>query len=421
MDILFKNATVFRGDGAPVRADALAAEGRLSLFPVGGAPAGVPVLDGTDICVFPGFADVHVHSREPGFSQKETIRTGSLSAARGGYTTVCPMPNLDPVPDTLDTLGRELDIIRRDAVIRVVPYGAITMGERGEALSDMAAMAPYVCAFSDDGHGVQDGGRMEEAMREAARLGKLIAAHCEENSLLRGGYIHDGEYAKAHGHKGICSASEWVPIERDAALAEKTGCAYHVCHVSSAESVEVIRRAKARGVNITCETGPHYLAMNDMMLGEDGRFKMNPPIRAERDRLALIEGVKDGTIDMIATDHAPHSAEEKSRGLAGSAMGVVGLETAFPVLYTRLVKTGVLPLETLVKLMTVNPRRRFGLPGEGDYTVFDLGREYTVDPDGFSTMGRATPFEGWRVYGRCLMTVCGGRAVWLDPSVEEGL
>ena len=418
MDMLLKNATVFRGDGAPVRADALVSEGRLSLFADGGDVRGVPVLDGKDIFIFPGFADVHVHFREPGFSYKETIRTGSLAAARGGYTTVCPMPNLDPVPDTLETLQKELSIIERDAAIRVIPYGAITMGEKGEALSDMAAMAAHVCAFSDDGHGVQRGDMMEAAMREAARLGKLIAAHCEENSLLRGGYIHDGEYCAAHGHKGICSESEWVPIERDAALAERTGCAYHVCHVSCAESVEVIRRAKARGVDITCETAPHYLVMNDSMLEEDGRFKMNPPVRSERDRQALLAGVRDGTIDMIATDHAPHSAEEKSRGLAGSAMGVVGLETAFPVLYTKLVKTGELSIETLVRLLAVNPRRRFGLPGEGDFTVFDLGREYTIDPAEFLSMGRATPFAGMRVFGRCLMTVCAGKTVWLDPSME---
>lgn len=418
MTVFFQNANVFR-NGVFVRSDALVSEGRLT-FPAGAVP-GAPVLDGADICILPGFADVHVHFREPGFSYKETIRTGSLAAARGGYTTVCPMPNLDPVPDTLETLRQELSVIDRDAVIRVIPYGAITVGERGRTLADMEAMAAHVCAFSDDGHGVQSGGMMEAAMREAKRLGKLIAAHCEENALLRGGYIHDGEYARAHGHKGICSESEWRPIERDAALAEKTGCAYHVCHVSSAESVEVIRRAKARGVDITCETGPHYLVMNDSMLEEDGRFKMNPPIRAERDRLALIEGILDGTIDMIATDHAPHSTAEKSRGLAGSAMGVVGLETAFPVLYTKLVKTGVLPLETLVRLLTENPRRRFGLPGGEDLTVFDLGAEYTVDPAEFQTMGRATPFEGWRVFGRCLMTVCGGKTVWLDPAMGERL
>ena len=417
MTMVFKNAKVFRNDGSFVRADAVVSQSRLFISSCEADSS--PVLNGTDICIFPGFADVHVHFREPGFSYKETIRTGSLAAARGGYTTVCPMPNLNPVPDTLDTLRQELVIIERDAAIRVIPYGAITMGEKGETLADMEAMAPYVCAFSDDGHGVQSGDMMEAGMRTAARLGKIIAAHCEENSLLNGGYIHDGAYAHAHGHKGICSASEWIPIERDAALAEKTGCAYHVCHVSTAESVEVIRKAKARGVNITCETGPHYLVMDDSMLEEDGRFKMNPPIRSECDRLALIEGLRDGTIDMIATDHAPHSAEEKSRGLAGSAMGIVGLETAFPVLYTKLVMTGVLPMETLVRLLTANPRKRFGLPGEEDFTVFDLGASYTVDPKEFVSMGRATPFAGWKVFGRCLMTVCGGKTAWCDPQLEE--
>ena len=327
---------------------------------------------------------------------------------------------MDPVPDDLQTLDREREIIARDAVIDVVPYGAITRGEKGARLADMEAMAPYVCAFSDDGRGVQSGEMMRAAMEKAGALGKLIVAHCEENDLLFGGYIHDGEYARAHGHKGICAESEWIPIARDAVLAEWTGCGYHVCHVSSAESVDIIRRAKARGVDITCETGPHYLTMNDSMLREDGRFKMNPPIRAERDRQALIEGILDGTVDMIITDHAPHSAEEKSRGLAGSLMGVVGLETAFPVLYTDLVKPGVLPLETVVSCLTAKPRRRFGLPErENDFCVWDLDWEYAVDPEEFLTMGRATPFEGKRVFGRCLLTVCAGRVAWRDPSLEE--
>ena len=416
MNVLFRNAAVYR-NGVFVRSDVIAADGRLS-FPADGASPDKVVAD-RDIAVFPGFADVHVHFREPGFSYKETIRTGSMAAARGGYTTVCAMPNLDPVPEDPATLRRELDIIERDAVIRVIPYGAITRGERGEALADMAAMAPYVCGFSDDGHGVQSGGMMLAAMEEAARLGRPIAAHCEENDLLFGGYIHDGDYARAHGHKGICAESEWIPVARDAVLAERTGCAYHVCHVSSAESVEIIRRAKARGVDITCETGPHYLTMNDAMLHEDGRFKMNPPIRAERDRLALIEGILDGTVDMLVTDHAPHSAEEKSRGLAGSAMGVVGLETAFPVVYTDLVKPGILPLETVIRLLHENPRRRFGLRDDGDFCVWDLGAEYAIDPEEFLTMGRATPFAGKRVFGRCLMTVCAGKTAWLDPSLEE--
>jgi len=416
MNVLFENAMVYR-DGVFVRSDVMAADGRL-LVPADGISPD-KVVSGRDIAVFPGFADVHVHFREPGFSYKETIRTGSLAAARGGYTTVCAMPNLDPVPEDLDTLRRELGIIERDAVIRVIPYGAITRGEKGAELADMAAMAPFVCGFSDDGNGVQSGAVMYAAMEEAKLLGKPIVAHCEENDLLFGGYIHDGEYAKAHGHKSICAESEWIPIARDAVLAERAGCAYHVCHVSSAESVEVIRRAKARGVDITCETGPHYLTMNDTMLQEDGRFKMNPPIRAERDRLALIEGIKDGTVDMLITDHAPHSAAEKSRGLAGSAMGVVGLETAFPVVYTDLVKTGVLPLETVIRLLNENPRRRFGLGGEGDFCVWDLGAEYAIDPEKFLTMGRATPFAGKRVFGRCLMTVCAGRTAWTDPSLEE--
>ncbi len=410
MDFTFRDAMLYR-DGAFVRADVHAAAQGLTVSPSSGS-------QGRNICILPGFADVHVHLREPGFSYKETIRTGTLAAARGGYTTVCPMPNLNPVPDDLETLRRELDIIERDAVVETIPYGAITRGERGETLADMEAMAPYVCAFSDDGRGVQDADMMESAMRRARSLNRLIAAHCEDNALLRGGYIHDGAYARAHGHAGICAESEYGPIRRDAVLAEKTGCAYHVCHVSCAESVRIIREARARGVDITCETGPHYLVLNDSMLEEDGRFKMNPPIRSEADRLALLEGILDGTVDMIATDHAPHSAEEKSRGLTGSAMGVVGLETAFPVLYTELVRPGVLPLEKLVALMSVNPRRRFGLETRpDDYTVFDLDASYTVDPDEFLTMGRATPFAGRTVYGRCLLTVCRGRVVWQEAGV----
>ena len=417
MEVLFKNAMVYRG-GVFVREDVLVSREGLT-FPSGGVFSAA-VQDGRRIYILPGFADVHVHFREPGFSYKETIRTGSMAAARGGYTAVCAMPNLDPVPDSIDTLRQELDIIARDGVIDVIPYGAITRGEQGLELADMEAMAPHVCAFSDDGRGVQSGAMMLAAMEKAKALGKPIAAHCEENDLLFGGCIHDGEYARAHGHRGICAESEWIPIARDAVLAERTGCAYHVCHVSSAESVEIIRRAKARGVDITCETAPHYLTMNDAMLQEDGRFKMNPPIRSERDRRALVEGVLDGTIDMIVTDHAPHSAEEKSKGLAGSAMGVVGLETAFPVLYTDLVKPGVLSLEGLVRLMSENPRRRFGLPSRADdLALWDLGAEYTVDPAEFLTMGRATPFAGKRVYGRCLMTVCRGQVAWRDPALEE--
>ena len=361
--------------------------------------------------LFPGFCDVHVHLREPGFSYKETIETGTLAAARGGYTAVCAMPNLNPVPDSPETLKVQLDIIEKTARVPVYPYGAITVGEKGEALSDMAAMAPRVCAFSDDGRGVQDEGMMREAMAEARRLGRIIAAHCEVNSLLRGGYIHDGQYARAHGHRGICSESEWREIERDLRLAGETGCKFHVCHISCKESVQLIRDAKRSGVDVSCETGPHYLLMDDGDLKEEGRFKMNPPLRAREDREALLEGLCDGTIDMIATDHAPHSAEEKSKGLEKSAFGIVGLETAFPLLYTHLVKKGVVSLERLIELMAVSPRERFGLPFEGA-TLWDLNREYAVDPASFLSMGKATPFEGWRVFGECLMTLHDGRAVY---------
>ena len=362
--------------------------------------------------VFPGFCDVHVHFRQPGFSYKETIKSGSMAAARGGYTAVCTMPNLNPVPDNYENLKLQLDLIKEDSVIKTIPYGSITLGEKGEALSDMDAMAKEVIAFSDDGRGVQSSALMKEAMEKAKSLGMMIVAHCEENSLLKGGYIHDGDYAIAHGHKGICSASEYLPIERDIKLVGETGCAYHVCHISTKESVSLIREAKKNGINISCETAPHYLVMDDGDLQEDGRFKMNPPLRSKEDREALIEGIIDGTIDMIATDHAPHSAEEKSKGLSGSAFGIVGLETAFPVMYTKLVKTGIISLEKLIELMAINPRKRFGIPMGNDCTVWDLDYSFKVDPKEFVSMGKATPFEGMELYSKCIATVYNGNTVY---------
>ena len=367
--------------------------------------------------VVPSFVDVHVHFREPGFFYKESILTGSQAAAHAGYSHVMPMPNLNPVPDSKEHLKEELDIIERDAVINVIPYGSITVGEKGKELADLEGMAPDVCAFSDDGVGLNDPELMKEAMRRAKALGKLVVAHCEDLELRAGGYIHDGKYARLNGHKGICSESEWKPIERDLKLAEETGAGYHVCHISTKESVQVIREAKARGVNVTCETAPHYLVLDDMCLREDGRYKMNPPIRSEEDRLALIEGLKDGTIDCIATDHAPHSAEEKSRGLKDSAMGIVGLETAFPVIYSCLVKEGIIGLDKVVELMSVNPRKRFGLePADEtkDFAVWELKEEYAIDPEKFLTKGRATPFDDWKVQGRCVLNVVNDKVVWKD-------
>lgn len=370
-----------------------------------------PVISKKYIIV-PGLCDVHVHFREPGFSYKETIASGSAAAAHGGYTAVCTMPNLDPVPDSAEHLQVQLDAIKRGAAIKVLPYGAITVGEKGERLADMEAISDKVCAFSDDGKGVQNDEMMREAMTAAKRLGKIIAAHCEDNSLLFGGYIHDGEYAKAHGHRGISSASEYKQIERDLRLAEETGCAYHVCHISTKESVELIRQAKARGVNVTCETAPHYLVLCDEDMQEDGRFKMNPPLRSRADKETLIEGIKDGTIDMIATDHAPHSAEEKGRGLEKSLMGVVGLETAFPVLYTELVMKNIITLDRLVELMSFKPKERFGIDTNNDFAVFDISEAYKIDPEDFLSMGRATPFAGREVFGRCLLTVHNEKVVY---------
>lgn len=362
--------------------------------------------------IVPGLCDVHVHFREPGFSYKETIASGSAAAAHGGYTAVCTMPNLAPVPDSAEHLQVQLDAIKRGAAIKVLPYGAITVGEKGEKLADMEAMSDKVCAFSDDGKGVQNDETMRGAMTAVKRLGKIIAAHCEDNALLFGGYIHDGEYAKMHGHRGISSASEYKQIERDLRLAEETGCAYHVCHISTKESVELIRQAKAHGVNVTCETAPHYLVLCDEDMQEDGRFKMNPPLRSRADKEALIEGIKDGTIDMIATDHAPHSAEEKGRGLEKSLMGVVGLETAFPVLYTELVMKNIITLDRLVELMSFKPKERFGIDTNNDFAVFDISEAYKIDPENFLSMGRATPFAGREVFGRCLLTVHNGKIVY---------
>ena len=364
--------------------------------------------------VFPGFCDVHVHFREPGFSYKETIASGSRAAARGGYTAVCTMPNLSPVPDSKEHLKEQTDLIARDAVIGVYPYGAITVGEAGKELSDMEGMAPDAIAFSDDGRGVQSDDMMREAMLRAKALGKMIVAHCEVNELLRGGYIHDGTYAAEHGHRGICSESEYAQIKRDLELVRETGCAYHVCHISAKESVALIRAAKAEGLDVTCETAPHYLVMDDADLQEDGRFKMNPPLRDKTDREALVEGILDGTIDMIATDHAPHSAEEKARGLEKSLFGIVGLETAFPLLYTKLVKTGILTLERLIDLLVYNPRKRFGIKDDGSFSVWDLEEEFDVDPEEFLTKGRATPLTGMHLFGRNLATVCNGKVVYMQ-------
>ncbi len=423
MRTVYRNASIFEG-GRFVTGDLVVDGGRI--VSVGGeaADGGADrTVDLGGLHLLPGLVDVHVHLREPGFTQKETIATGTAAAAHGGYTTVCAMPNLNPAPDSPATLGVELAAIGRDARVKVIPYGCITMGQRGAGeLVDFAALAPDVVGFSDDGRGVQSEALMEEAMRRAAAVRKPIVAHCEVDDLLRGGYIHDGEYCREHGHRGISSESEWRQVERDIALAERTGCQYHVCHVSTRESVELVRRARARGLAVSCETAPHYLLLCDEDLQEEGRFKMNPPLRSRADRDALREGVLDGTIEVIATDHAPHTAEEKSRGLAGSAMGIVGLECAFPLLYTYLVKPGMLTLERLVELMSLNPRRIFGLGGglqagqPADFTVMDLGAEYEIDPAAFLSMGHATPFAGWRVGGRTMLTVVDGREAYRDPA-----
>lgn len=424
MRYLLQNAQILSSGGVFRAADVLLSGGRIvSIGDRISCPADAVSIDLHKAVLFPGFVDVHVHLREPGFSYKETIRTGTLAAAHGGFAHVAAMPNLDPVPDCAAALAVQRAIIEKDALVHVHPYGAVSVGEKGERLADLDGLAPGVIAFSDDGRGVQSESLMREAMMQCRRLGKILAAHCEDNSLLHGGYIHDGAYARAHGHRGICSESEWGPIARDLKLAEQTGCAYHVCHVSTKESVALIRAAKRRGVDVTCETAPHYLTFTDEDLQEDGRFKMNPPLRAREDRDALIEGLLDGTIDMLVTDHAPHSREEKARGLEKSAMGVVGLETSFAASYTALVQTGILPLGKLVDLMHGAPMRRFGCGTElaegqpADLTAFDLTKTYTVDPETFLTMGRATPFAGRALTGVCKLTMIGGEPVWKEETL----
>ena len=424
MRYLLQNAQILSSGGVFRAADVLLSGGRIvSIGDRISCHADAVSIDLHKAVLFPGFVDVHVHLREPGFSYKETIRTGTLAAAHGGFAHVAAMPNLDPVPDCAAALAVQRAIIEKDALVHVHPYGAVSVGEKGERLADLEGLAPGVIAFSDDGRGVQSESLMREAMMQCRRLGKILVAHCEDNSLLHGGYIHDGAYARAHGHRGICSESEWGPIARDLRLAEQTGCAYHVCHVSTKESVALIRAAKRRGVDVTCETAPHYLTFTDEDLQENGRFKMNPPLRAREDRDALIEGLLDGTIDMLVTDHAPHSLEEKARGLEKSAMGVVGLETSFAASYTALVQTGILPLEKLVDLMHGAPMRRFGCGTElaegqpADLTAFDLTKTYTVDPETFLTMGRATPFAGRALTGVCKLTMIGGEPVWKEETL----
>ena len=414
MDFLLKNGTVY-ANGKMVKCDLFVVGGKVSFLKPESSQ--ISVINCDNKFIFPGFVDVHTHLREPGFFYKETVKSGTNAGAYAGYSAMFTMPNLNPVPDSLETLKVQQDIIDKDAIINVYPFCSITKGEKGQELSDLEDLADKVKGFSDDGKGVQNSEIMIKAMQIAKEKDKIIVAHCEDESLLNGGYIHDGEYAKIHGHKGICSESESVQVERDLALAEKVGVKYHVCHVSAKESVYAIRKAKQKGIDVTAETGPHYLVLNDMMLKEDGGYKMNPPIRSEDDRLALIEGIKDGTIDMIATDHAPHSAEEKSKGLL-SLNGIVGIETAFPIIYTKLVETGVITLEKAIEIMSINPAKRFDLPvgiEEGqvaNVTVFDLENEYEINPDEFLSKGKSTPFSAYKVKGKCLVNFCNGKLLF---------
>ncbi len=421
MNYLLKNAKVFDRDKF-TKKDLLVQEGRI-VFSFNHLPQDIETFDFSDYYIFPGFVDVHVHLREPGFLYKETISTGTLAAACGGYTSICSMPNTDPVPDSVQKLEDMHKLISNSALVNVYPYASITLGQEGKELIDIEAISPLSFAFTDDGKGIQSEEVMKDAMEQAKKVGKIICAHCEDETLLNGGYIHDGKYAKEHNHKGISSESEWKQVERDIRLARETGCGYHVCHISTKESVDLIRKAKAEGVDVTCETAPHYLVLCDEDLQEDGRYKMNPPLRSREDQAALIKGIQDGTIDMIATDHAPHSQEEKSKGLSGSAMGIVGLETAFPVLYSHLVKKNIISLEKLIQLLSIGPKNRFNIGTsleEGqvaDLTVFNLDEKYKIDPEDFKSKGKSTPFAGDEVHGQCMMTMVAGKIVWKSQEV----
>ena len=420
MKVLIKGGTVV-AEGISRKADVLVADGKIAAIEESlTADEQTEVFDAEGCVVTYGLADVHVHLREPGYSAKETITTGTRASARGGVTTVCSMPNLQPAPDAPETIAVEQQMIDEQAVIEVLPFATISSHRAGRELADIEALRPLSVGYSDDGNGIQTEELMRKAMQRIAAVDGIIAAHCEDDSLLHAGYIHDGEYARTHGHKGICSESEWGPIKRDVVMAEEEKCRYHVCHISTKESVEIIREAKKTCSHISCETAPHYLVLCDADLKEEGRFKMNPPLRAAEDKAALIEGIKDGTIEVIATDHAPHTAEEKSRGLKGSMMGIVGIETSFAICYTHLVRKGVITIEKLIQLMSENPRRIFRLGGamqvgeRADIAVFDTTKPYTIDTAEFLSMGKATPFEGEEVYGRCMLTLFGGNVVWKE-------
>ena len=416
--LLLKGGTVV-AEGVSRKADVLIADGKIEAIGESlAADEQTELFDAEGCVVTYGLADVHVHLREPGYSAKETITTGTRACARGGVTTVCSMPNLQPAPDAPETIAIEQQMIDEQAVIEVLPFATISSKRAGRELADIEALRPLSVGYSDDGNGIQTEPLMREAMKRISAVDGIIAAHCEDDSLLHAGYIHDGEYAREHGHKGICSESEWGPIKRDVALAQEEGCRYHICHISTKESVAIIREAKQKCAHISCETAPHYLVLCDENLQEEGRFKMNPPLRAKEDKEALIEGIKDGTIEVIATDHAPHTAEEKSRGLKGSMMGIVGIETSFAICYTHLVRKGVITIEKLIALMSENPRRIFRLGGamqvgeRADIAVFDITKPYKIDSAEFLSMGKATPFEGEEVYGRCMLTLFGGEKVW---------
>lgn len=377
--------------------------------------------------VSPGLIDVHVHLREPGYERKETIETGTKAAARGGYTTIAAMANTIPVPDSMESVTYIEGLLQQSAQVRVFPYAAITLGERGQEIVDVEALSETsILGFSDDGRGIQEAGVMYQAMQRAKAVNKPIVAHCEDDSLLFGGYLHDGEYAKANGHRGILSVSESAQIARDIMLAQATGVHYHICHISTKESVELVRFAKAQGINVTAEVSPHHLILCDTdIVNDDPNFKMNPPLRADADRIACVQGLLDGTIDVIATDHAPHHEDEKAWGIETAPFGIVGLETAFPLMYTKFVKTGKMTLKQLIDCMSTKPANIFNLPygtlevgAAADITIIDLDKEMEIDSSQFLSKGKNTPFNGYNVTGWPVMTLVGGRVAYKDEQMN---
>jgi dihydroorotase len=427
MKLLIKNGNILCHNGEMQTVDIRIEEGKIAEIGKHLKASGETIMNADGKLVAPGFIDVHVHLREPGGEQKETIETGTLAAARGGFTTICAMPNTKPVPDTVEHLKNLKERIKENAHVRVLPYASITVKEAGQELTDFESLQKEgAFAFTDDGAGVQNAGIMLKAMKKAAALQASVVAHCEDNTLVFGGVVHDGVFAKTHNIQGIPSVCEAVHIARDVLLAEAAGCHYHVCHISTKESVRTVRDAKKAGIHVTAEVTPHHLLLTEEDIpGLDANYKMNPPLRSKEDREALINGLLDGTIDCIATDHAPHTIEDKQAGIYKAPFGIVGLETAFPLLYSRFVQTGIFTLKKLVDWMTIKPAEIFKLPygrleegAAADLVIIDLNLEKEIVPQHFASKGRNTPFGGWKCKGWPIATFVNGKLVWQEGRVH---